>query len=187
MMVIVVAVAAVTAGQALALGECSRFGNVSYTADRTVRISGQTIHSKVYATPQAEREELTMNGRPEIRLSLGRTQTIYNLENNIGISRTLPAPKRPPKNTLRTREEGAGNTKILVVEAIDEKGIWHEVGRTTCRSDGAVLATTFTITLPGSSEIVMGHMTQDIIATGPLDPNLFKVPPQVKIKHLPPP
>jgi hypothetical protein len=174
-------------GRALALGECARFGNASYTADRTVQISGQTIRSRVYVTPQAEREELTINGRPEIRLSIGMTQTIYNLENNTGISRTLPAPTRPPKDTFRTREEDAGGTKLLVVEAVDGKGLWHEVGRTTCRADGAVLATTFTITLPGSSEIVTGHMTQNITASGPLDPNLFKVPPQVKIERPPPP
>jgi hypothetical protein len=178
---------AATAGQALALGECSRFGNVSYTADRTVQISGQKIQSKVYATPQAEREELTMNGRAEIRLSVGTTETTYNLENNTGISRTLPTPKRPPKGTLRTREEDAGGAKVLVVEALDEKGTWHEIGRTTCRADGAVLATTFTVTLPGSSEIVTGQMTQNITVTAPLDPNLFKVPSQVKIERWVPP
>jgi hypothetical protein len=169
------------------LGECSRFGNVSYTADRTVRIAGQTIQSKVYVTPQAEREEVTMNGRPEIRLFVGWTETTYNLENNTGISRTLPAPKRPPEGTLRTREEAAGGAKLLVVEAVDEKGTWHEIGRTTCRADGAVLATTFTVNLPGSDEIVTGQMTQNITATAPLDPNLFKVPPQVKIKRWVPP
>jgi len=177
---------AATAGQALALGECRRFGNAAYTADREVRISGQTIQSKVYATPQAEREELIINGRPEIRLFVGRTQTTYNLENNTGISTTLPLPKRPPEGALRTREESVGGAKVLVVEAADEKGSWHEISRTTCRADGAVLATTFKVTLPGSNEIVTGQMTQKITSTGPLDPNLFSVPPQVTIKQVPP-
>ena len=184
MAAVAIGVGAVAAAQpAFALGECLRFGRISYTADRTVQIAGQTIQSKVYVTPDAEREELTMNGRAEIRLTVGRSQTTFNLENNTGIARSLPPPKHAPKSGMRSREESGGGGTALIVEAADETGTWHEIGRNTCRPDGAVLGTTFTITMPGSSDIVTGQMTQSILSTGPLDPGLFRVPPEVKIKR----
>jgi hypothetical protein len=175
---------AISIQPAFALGECAKFGRPSYTADRTVDIGGQTIRSKVFVTPQVEREELTVSGRQEVHLSTGRSQTTYNLETNTGIVQTAPAPPpKPAKDKVRIREEDQGGSKVLTLELIDDQGNWRQIGQTTCRPDGAVLAKTFILTLPGSSDIVTGRMTQNITATGPLDPGLFKVPAQVKIKR----
>ena len=168
---------------AFAAGECARLGKPSYTADRTVEIGGATIISKVYVSPQAEREELTINGRAEVRIvSAGRIVS-FNLENNTGVVQTTPPPPRPAKGKVRVREEDQGGAKVYTIELIDDKGGWNQIARSTCRDDGVLLDKTFAVPAPGGAGTLTGHMTQKIIAVGPLDPALFKAPAQVKIKR----
>lgn len=168
---------------ALASAECARYGRPSYTAERTVEIAGHTIQSKVIITPQYEREELTINGRAEIRLvSPGRIIS-YNLEDNTGIAQTAPPPPRPAKDKVRIREQDQNGAKVVSIELVDDKGAWNEIARSTCRNDGVLLEKTFAIPQRGGGGIQMGHMTQNVISMGPPDPNLFKVPAQVRIKR----
>ena len=168
---------------AMALGECSRFGKPSYTAQRTVSIGGQTFVAKVAATPQAEREDLSSNGRSEVRIATAAKLVTYNLDSKTGVSQSLPKPPRPPKENVRVGIQDRDGLKVITIELKDDKGSWQQIARTTCRADGVLLEKEFTVPGPGGGAPVVGHMTQSVLSIGPVDAGMFKVPPDIKLNR----
>jgi hypothetical protein len=174
----VLAAGGITAAQALA-PECEPFGKPSYTADRTVRIGGGTIRSKVIAAPGVVREEVALGGATQVRISRRNSRVSYDPDKKVGTRLPVRTGPRGAGKNLRRTVSDQGGAKVVLFEGRNPQGGWDFVSETRCRADGVMLSRR--VMVPGQSgALVEANISQDNIRVGPVDRSQFNVPKDVK-------
>ena len=165
--------------QALA-PECEPFGKPSYTADRTVRIGGGTIRSRVIAAPGVVREEVALGGATQVRISRRNSRVAYDTEKKVGTRLPVRSGPRGAGKNLRRTVSDQGGAKVVLFEGRNPQGGWDFVSETRCRADGVMLSRRVMVPNPGGG-LIEANITQSNITVGPVNRALFNVPKDVKI------
>jgi hypothetical protein len=170
----------VLGAQGVQANECARVASGSYSADRTISGPDGTQYVKVFVSGNRKREEGTMDGRPEVRITEGpgRPLIVFNPVELVGIR----VPGRMPSGGQGSRVDKAdlGGGMIQLTLFAPANGQLQQISQMTCRVDGVLVEARHV--QPNQDGSIRGTITirDSNVVVGPQPASLFTAPAGLK-------
>jgi hypothetical protein len=167
-------------GGGVQANECARVASGSYSADRTISGPDGTQYAKVYVSGNRKREEGTMEGRPEVRITEGpgRPMIVFNPVEMVGVRIPGRMPSGGQGAKVDRADLGGGMVQLTLFAPMN--GQMQQISQMTCRVDGVLVEARHI--QPNQDGSIRGTITvrDSNVVPGPQPASLFAAPAGLK-------